>query len=132
HGVDHLASIIAAHLREWVPSPPFVELAIFSTDDATAIAESLNSFCRRVLGAPVRRGLFHQSSIGSVTGITLEDGRSVVIKVHQPERSRQLVAETVRIQSYLAENGIFATKVLAGPAPLGQGLAVVEQFADTG
>jgi hypothetical protein len=29
--IDSLASVIAAHLREWEGSPPFVELAIFAT-----------------------------------------------------------------------------------------------------
>jgi len=131
-GVDHLASVIAAHLREWEPSPPFVELAVFGTDDAAAIAGTLNSFCLQVLGARVRQGLFHQSSIGSVSGIRLEDGRAVVIKAHQPERSRALLAEIVQIQSYLAENGIFAPRILAGPVALGQGLAIVERFCDAG
>jgi hypothetical protein len=131
-GVDHLASVIIAHLCEWEPSPPFVELAVFGTDNATVIAETLNSFCLQVLGARVRRGLFHQSSIGSVTGILLEDGRAVVIKAHQPERSRVLLAEIVRIQSYLAENGVFAPRILAGPTALGQGFAVVEQFCNAG
>jgi hypothetical protein len=131
-GVDHLASVIAAHLREWEPSPPFVELAVFRTDNAATIAETLNSFCLHVLGTRVRQGLFHQSSVGSVTAILLEDGRAVVIKAHQPERSRALLAEIVRIQSYLAENSIFAPRILAGPASLGQGFAIVEQFCDAG
>jgi hypothetical protein len=131
-GIEHLAAAIAAHLREWDTSPAFVELAVFATDDATAIAETLNLFCLQILGAPVRRGLFHRSSIGSVTGVVLDDGRSVVIKAHQPEQSRQFLAEIVRIQSYLAERGIFATKVVAGPAPLGEGLAIVEEFTDVG
>jgi hypothetical protein len=55
-----------------------------------------------------------------------------VIKAHQPERSRALLAEIVRIQSYLAENSIFAPRILAGPASLGQGFAIVEQFCDAG
>jgi hypothetical protein len=131
-GAEHLAATIAAHLREWDSSPAFVELAIFATDDATAIAQTLNSFCLKTLGAPVRRGLFHRSSIGSVTGVVLEDGRAVVIKAHQPEQSLQFLVEIVRIQSYLAERRIFATRVIAGPAPLGQGLAIVEQFTDVG
>lgn len=63
---------------------------------------------------------------------TLEDGRSVVIKVHQPERSRQFLAEIVRIRSYLSVRGGIATKVLAGPLPLGRGLAIVQAFADIG
>jgi hypothetical protein len=131
-GVDHLASVIAAHLREWDTSPAFVELAIYGTDDAAVIAATINSICVETLGAPVRRGLFHQSSIGAVTGVVLVDGRSVVIKAHQPERSRQILAEIVRIQSYLSEKGIFATRILAGPVALGQGFAIIEQFADVG
>jgi hypothetical protein len=131
-GIDHLASIIAAHLLEWDTSPAFVELAIFAFDDAPAIAESINSFCVRNLGVPVARGLFHQSSIGSVTGVTLEDGRSVVIKAHQPERSRQFLQEVLRIQSHLSDRSGLAPRVLAGPLPLGQGLAIVEMFAGTG
>jgi hypothetical protein len=130
--VDHLASVIAAHLREWEPSPPFVELAIFECADAHLIAGILNGFCLRNLGSSVARGLFHQSSIGSVTGVALDDGRSVVIKAHQPDRSREFLAEVVRVQSYLAERRVFATKVIAGPLPLGRGYAIVEAFANIG
>src|SRR5262245_11148230 len=130
--IASLASVIAAHLREWEGSPPFVEVAIFATDDAMAIAQAIDGFCREQLGAPVARGLFHQSSIGSVTGAVLTDGRAVVIKAHQPERSPQLLAEIVRVQSYLAERHVLATAVLAGPLPLAQGHAIVEAFADEG
>src|SRR4051812_45722401 len=122
-GTDHLARVITAHVGEW--EVPFVEQAIFATDDGHVIALAIDAFCRQHLGVGVARALFHQSSIGSVTGLTLEDGRSVVIKVHQPERSFAFLAEIVRIQSYLAERRLFATKVLAGPLPLSHGLAVV-------
>jgi hypothetical protein len=76
-GIAHLTSAIAAHLREWQPSPPFVELAIFETSDPEQIAQKLDAFCEEVLGARVVRGLFYQSSIGSVTGVALSDARSV-------------------------------------------------------
>jgi hypothetical protein len=102
-GVAHLSETIAAHLREWEPAPAFVELAIFETDDPPAIAQMLAAFCLKLLGAPVRRGLFHQSSIGSVTGIELADDRAVVVKAHQPERSHGLLSEIVRIQSHLSQ-----------------------------
>jgi len=55
-----------------------------------------------------------------------------VIKAHQPERSREFLAEVVRVQSYLAERGLFATKVLAGPLPIGRGQAIVETYAEIG
>jgi len=75
-GIAHLISEIAAHLREWEPSPPFVELAIFETSDPQRIAQKLDAFCEEVLGARVVRGLLHQSSIGSVTGVALSDAPS--------------------------------------------------------
>jgi hypothetical protein len=124
--------VIAAHLRESEPSPAFVELAIYASEDAAVIAATIDRFCREHLGAAVAKGLFHQSSIGSVTGAVLADGRSVVIKAHQPGRSRALLAEIVRIQSHLADRGVFATKPLAGPSPLGRGFAIVEPFAAIG
>jgi hypothetical protein len=128
----HLGSVIAAHLREWDSSPAFVEIAIFESDDAAAIAETIDAFCDRHLGARVARGLFHQSSIGSVTGVALADGRRVVIKAHQPERSPTLLGEIVRIQTHLAEQGVLATEVVAGPLPLGRGQAVVERYINIG
>jgi hypothetical protein len=131
-GIDHLASVIAAHLREWEPAPVYVELAVFGTDDAPAIAAALDAFCRQHLGASVARGLFHRSSIGSVTAVALRDGRAVVIKAHQPERSRDLLAEIVRVQTYLADRGVLATRVLAGPLPIARGFAIVEAFDDAG
>lgn len=131
-GIDRLAAVIAAHLREWEPSPPFVELAIFECADAYSIAGFLNAFCVRNLGSRIAKGLFHQSSIGSVSGVVLEGGRSVVIKAHQPERSREFLAEVVGVQSYLAERASFATQVVAGPLPLRRGHAIVEAFTDLG
>lgn len=77
-GVAHLGSIIAAHLREWDTSPAFVELAIFKSDDARVIAAAIDAFCARHLGARVAGGLFHQSSIGSVTGVMLSEARAFV------------------------------------------------------
>jgi hypothetical protein len=127
-----LATVIAAHLREWEPSPPFVELAIFGSGDAYCIAGILARFCEQNLGSRTAGGLFHQSSIGSVSGVVLDDGRSVVIKAHQPERSRQFLAEVVRLQSYLADLNLLATRVIAGPLPIGRGYAIVEQFTDVG
>jgi Phosphotransferase enzyme family len=131
-GIAHLGSIIAAHLREWDAAPAFVELAVFGTDDAAAIARAIDAFCVRHLGAPVARGLFHQSSIGSVTGVALADGRRLVIKAHQPERPFELLQEIARIQSYLADRSVFAPKIVAGPLPLGHGHAIVETYIDAG
>ena len=55
-----------------------------------------------------------------------------MIKSHQPDRSREFLAEVVRVQSYLKQRGVFATKVIAGPLPVGRGHAIVEEFSDVG
>lgn len=131
-GVSHLASIITAHLQEWEPSPPFVELAIFDSGNALSIARAIDAFCREHLGAAVARGIFYQSSIGSVAGVALEDERRIVIKAHQPDRTTDFLAEIGRIQSHLADRGMFAPRLLAGPLALGRGHAMVESFIDIG
>jgi hypothetical protein len=127
-----LAGVIATHLREWDPSPAYVDLAVFGTNDPHAIAEAVDAFCRRELGAGVARGRFHQSSVGSVTGVELEDGRCVVVKGHQPEHHVEWLREVVAVQRHLASRDLYATTVLAGPAPLERGQAIAEAFVDHG
>jgi hypothetical protein len=61
NAVTDLAAIIAAHLREWDGLPAFVELAIFETGDPPLIAQAIDAFCVRQLGADVARALFYQS-----------------------------------------------------------------------
>ncbi len=125
-----LARVIAAHLAEW--DDAHVERAIYGTDDAPTIAAALDTFCRTILGAPVAGALCYRSSIGAVAGLELQDGRRVVVKGHQPDWSRDRLAEVVRLQRHLAARGLFAPAVLAGPAALGRGLAVVEAYRDPG
>ena len=130
-GVTQLAEVIAADLATW-ETPPYVELAIYGTGDARAIAEELDAFCRRELGGGVARGLFHSASIGAVTAVELADGRRVVVKAHQPERELGWLQEIVRVQMHLASRGLPATTVCAGPAPIGRGLGIVEAFVAAG
>lgn len=123
--------VIAAHLAEWGSAPAYVELAVFGTDEPRAIAREIDRFCRTYLGAEVAEALFHQSSVGSVAGVQLDDGRRVVIKGHQPSRSVPFLREVARVQMYIASLGLPAPRVLGGPAPLGLGNAVAEAFIDT-
>ena len=129
--VDQLATVIAAHLREW-GGAPHVELTLFGTADARTIAAEIAAFCRRELGSAPARGLWHQSSIGAVSGLQLEDGRRVVVKGHQPHKSLETLREIVRTQRHLASSVPFVPAVLSGPAPLGRGHAVVEPLIDAG
>ena len=123
--------VVAAHLAEW-GGTPHVERAIFGTDDPETIVAAVDAFCRDELGAPIARYRFYQSSIGSVHGVELGDGRAVVVKAHPPERDAAWLEEVVAVQMHLASRGRYATTVVAGPAPLGRGLALVEAFVAAG
>src|SRR5439155_24001203 len=126
------AEVVSQHLREWGEAPAWVELAVFGSDEPRAIAEEIDRFCRRELGAGVARGMFHQSSIGCVSGLELDDGRRVVVKGHQPERSVEWLREVVRVQMHLASRGLYATAVCGGPATLGRAHGIVEAFVEGG
>ena len=130
-GVAQLAEVIAANLRTW-DTPPHVELAIYGTADAAAIAAEIDRFCRDELRGAVAGGLFHTASIGAVTAVELVDGRRVVVKAHQPERQRPWLQEIVRTQMHLASRGLWATTVCGGPSPIGCGFAIVEALVERG
>jgi hypothetical protein len=130
-GVAQLAEVIAKDLATW-KTPPYVELAIYGSDDARAIAAEIDRFCKDELGGGVARGLFHTASVGAVTAVELVDGRRVVVKGHQPERALAWLQEIVRTQMHLASRGLYATTVCGGPSPIGRGLAIVEAFVERG
>jgi len=128
--VSPLEFTISAHLRGC--DQAHVEEAIYGHSDARRIAAALDDLCRHELGAPVEDALFHQSSIGAVTGVRLADGRKVVIKAHQPDWSRDQLCAVVRLQQHVASACGLAPEVLAGPVPLGRGFAVLEALAGRG
>jgi len=125
-----LRDVIQEQLASWSQTP--VEFAIFATADPGVIATVFERFCREQLGAGVRGALFYQASIGAVAGLELEDGRRVVLKAYQPERTRDRLEEVVRLQGHLSQHGGLAAPVLAGPQPLAQGWGVVEQYVERG
>lgn len=128
--VSSLERTIAGHLAEW--DTPYVELAIYGFADARAIAKEINDFCRREVGAPVADALFYQSSVGAVAGVSLDDGRQVVVKAHQPDWSRARLEGIARLQNHIASRTGLAPMALAGPAPLGKGWGVIESCVDRG
>jgi hypothetical protein len=128
--VRELASVIAAELATWAPHPPHVELAIFRSDDAREIAARLDELCVGALGAPIAGARFYGSSIGSVAGVVLADGREVVIKAHQPTTTPAQLRELIRVRAHLGSLG--SPAVLAGPLPIGEGHAVIEELVVRG
>jgi hypothetical protein len=128
-----LEQVIARHLAQWQPPhEPHVELAIYGFAEPARVAWLLDACCGRLLGARVRGALFYQSSIGAVAGVELDDGRRVVLKAYQPDRSFERLQEVARLQRHLTQHGCFAPPVLAGPEPLGRGHLLIEEQVTRG
>ncbi|HTQ43240.1 MAG TPA: phosphotransferase [Polyangiaceae bacterium] len=122
--------VIAESIAQW--GEPFVELAIFGTADAAAIAAQVDSFCREHLGAGVAGALFEYASIGNVHGLVLEDGRRVVLKAHQPTMELAHLRAVQRCVRHLSDAGFPAPRPLVEVAPLARGHAWVEEMLDRG
>lgn len=125
-----LEQAIARHLLGW--REPHVELAVYGFAEPERVAWLLDASCLQLLGARVRGALFYQSSIGAVAGVELDDGRRVVLKAYQPDRSAERLREVVRLQRWLSQRGCLAPAVLAGPEPLARGQLVIEEHVDRG
>ena len=125
-----LAQVIAAQRADGETA--HVDLAIHGTDDPGRIAAAIDALCREALGSSVAEGLFYAVSVGAVAGVTLADGRRVVVKGYQPETPPALLHEIVRLRNHLRENGVAAPAGLGGPTPFGRGHAIIESFLGAG
>src|SRR5664279_3000445 len=100
--------MIVARLAAWGAQPDealHLERRIFGSTDPASIAQKVEVFCVEQLGAPVVDCLFWKSSMGSVSGVVLADGRRVVIKAHPPSVAKVRLAAEHRVQRFLAGHG---------------------------
>ena len=128
---------IRAHLAKW--TTPHVDLDTFGTAEPEAIAALVDGFCRDHLGSAVKGYIFCQASVGATHAVEIEDGRRIVLKVHQPphvnpdrEHGALALSSIQRALGYLHERGFPCPEPLLGPTPLGVGLATVQEFLDEG
>lgn len=103
-----------------------VEREVYGTADPGEIAAAIDRLCIDEVGAAVVGGRFHESSIGSVTGVDLADGRAVVVKGYRSTWAGPYLPAVRRIQAVLAVAGFPCPEPLAGPVPVLAGLAVVD------
>lgn len=91
------------------------ERAIFGDLSRDAVAEVLDRYLRRHLGAGLSRVLFRSGRIDVVWAVHAEDGREVVVKVHrQPVDLAERRAVT-KAQRLLAGAGFPCPEPLSGP-----------------
>jgi hypothetical protein len=131
--VDTVGEVIGRAIAGFGGEPAVVHRAIHGTEDPERIAGQLLDLVQETLGVAVVGGRFHATSVGSVTGVALADGRDVVVKAYQPRWSLPFVAAVVEAQTVLHLSGISCALPLAPPSPLGEGLATIEShLADPG
>lgn len=94
-------------------------------------SRELARFCRDELGSAPVEAVFYEASVGSVSGLLLDDGRCVVVKGHWLRPADELAA-CAEVQTELADRGYPCPRPLLGPRPLGRGYGTVEELVDDG
>jgi hypothetical protein len=89
------------------------------------LTEDLREWCRQWLGSYPNDVLFARRHLSDVTGLTLVDGRQVVIKVRADEPA---LAGRTAVHRHLYYAGFPVPELLAGPAPLGDRMASAEAY----
>lgn len=117
---------------ESLPRGGVVEDLVFGTRNQAAIDKQFARFCVTELGSEALVTLFRETSVGVVAGLGLADGRQVVVKAHQPREDEAILEAVQRVQRRLYNEGFPAPEPLAGPVPLGHGLAVAETMVRRG
>lgn len=106
---------VATELSRWGVSD--VERAVFGTDDPWAIDRIIGRFCAARFGEPPAGGLFYRSSVGCVAGVSLADGRRVVLKAYQDRWTKRFLEAVLAVQAHLDALGFPAPVPTAGPSP---------------
>ncbi len=127
-----LGDVIASRLAEWGFDDLPLERALFGRADPANLAAAVDRHCRELLGTGIARYEFFESSSGSVHGVTLTDGRGVVVKGHRPGVTRRYLEVVRAVQRDLARIGFPAPQPLAGPVPIGEGHLTIDEMLRCG
>jgi hypothetical protein len=109
-----------------------VESAILATRDSHVVAEAFTSAIERALSASPEQLLFYKVSSGIVIGCTLADGRSVVLKAHQGDRTAEGLTAQRLVQRAALQAGFHAPEPLLGPHIFGAGHLTIDSYVSAG
>ena len=123
--------MIAAEFGGW-DGPRYLEEEVFGTGDPDRIAICVDRFCSRALGSSIERYEFFATSVMSVHGVRLVDGRRVVVKVGRRSLGVPFLSAVHIVQARLAAGAFACPRPLLGPTAVEAGIAVVEQLLDDG
>jgi hypothetical protein len=127
--MSSLGDVIAAVLGD---DRPALEQDIFGTDRPDDIANQVDAFCRAHLGSAVANYEFFATSVGSVHGLRLLDGRRLVLKAHRSDVPVEHLVAVQRVQETLSATSFPAPRPLLSPTRIANGVAIVEELLDRG
>ena len=117
HSVDQLGRVIADQVAAWGVEDLRSTRICSGVPQPEAIAAAVDVWCRAAARFGHRRYEFFDSSSGSVHGVTLGDGRAVVVKGHRPAVLRRYLDAVASLQSELAAQGVPGTAATRGGLP---------------
>jgi len=109
-----------------------VERSVFGTTDSIRIAKAVLDFVGAWLGTSVTNCLFYESGMGCVFGLTLDDGRDIVLKGQPPSLRLDRLEAAQRVQAHLADHGFPAPRPILRPAAFAHGYATAEEWRERG
>ena len=125
-----LSSLIQAEHANW--ERPVVDEAVFGTSRPVEIAALLSGFCRDTLGAGVAEALFYRVSVACVAGLTLDDGRKVVVKAQRGRRKEAYLSACVAFRRRLVEEGFPCPQPLSEAVRVGPAWVTAEALMEAG
>jgi Ser/Thr protein kinase RdoA (MazF antagonist) len=127
-----LGTVIAARVAAWGGAALPLEQLVFGSTDPDTIATAVDAWCGEHLGSAIAHYRFFDSSSGSVHGVSLEDGRDVVVKVHRPGLTFAYLSAISATQTALVDHGIPGPRPLVSPIPYGPAHVTAEQMIAAG
>jgi hypothetical protein len=130
----NVAQIVAQKVEQWTAGwdDLSLERSIFGTTEPIAIAELTLEFALRAFGTPVSDCLFYRSSMGCVFGLSLGNGRTIVLKAQPPNLRLDRLQAAQRVQTHLAQRGFPAPMPILPPTRFCHGYATAEEFCARG
>jgi hypothetical protein len=103
--------------------------SILGTSEPDVVAAALTVAVSDAVGAAVIDARFYEPGVGIVVGLDLDDGRTVVAKLHRNSyMSHDRLSNIVRVQRDVAAAGLPAPAPVAGPIAVGRGWLTVEEY----
>jgi hypothetical protein len=97
-----VADVISVRAARYEVGLSAVHAAIHGTADHAVIERQLVQFVETAMGSSIREGIFHVASVGSVTGLVLNDDRRVVVKAYQRRWGHRFLGSVIGVQAMLA------------------------------